>query len=120
MTSNQRKAEFYRAGKQLYPEGKDWRETNAGRWKPTLYETEEKSNMNNDLTYYRDNNGGHHFEASEVRCRHCGQVLPETRLICDPCAWAGMPVPPPKPKKLRQGERAEGQDVFEVPSLVIS
>jgi hypothetical protein len=31
--------------------------------------------MNNDLTYYRDKNGVHHFEAPEVRCRH-GHVLP--------------------------------------------
>jgi hypothetical protein len=74
--------------------------------------------MNDDLTYYRD--GGHHFEPPEIRCRHCGQVLPENRLICEPCAGAAVPAPPPKPKKLRQGERAEGQGVFAVPSLMIS
>jgi hypothetical protein len=124
-------AEFYRAGKQPYPEGRDWRETNAGQWRTTLYETEEKSNMNNELTHYRFNCGGHHFQPPEVRCRHCGHVLPENggivngklrrsaTLICEQCAWAAKPAPPAKPKKLRQGERAEGQGVFDVPALMI-
>jgi hypothetical protein len=31
-----------------------------------------------------------------------------------------MPAPPPKPKKLKQGEQAEGQSVFDVPPLMIS
>ena len=43
MNNKQRKAEFYCAGKQPYPEGKDWSETNAGQWRPTLYETEERA-----------------------------------------------------------------------------
>jgi hypothetical protein len=87
--------------------------------------------MNIDSTYYRDKNGGHHFDPPEIRCSHCGLVLPENgdivngkyrrsaTLICEPCARAAMPAPPPKPKKLRQGERAEGQGVFDVPSLMI-
>jgi hypothetical protein len=129
VTNNQRGAEFYRTGKQPYPEGKDWRKPNASRWRPALYETEENNDMNDDTTYCRDNYGWHHLEAPEVRCKHCGHVLPENgdmvngkfrrsaTLICEPCAWTAMPAPPPK---LRPGERAEGQGVFDVPSLVIS
>jgi hypothetical protein len=75
VTANQRKAEFYLAGKQPYPEGKGWRETNAGRWRPTLYETEEKNNMNNDLTYYRDKNGVHYFAPPRIACPNCGYEL---------------------------------------------
>jgi hypothetical protein len=116
VTSNQCKAEFYARSSHI-PKGKGWRETNAGQWRPTLYEAEEKSNMNDDLIYYRD--GGHHFEPPEARCRHCGQLLAENRLTCEPCAWAAMPASVSKPKKLRQGERAEGQSVLDVPSLMI-
>ena len=75
--------------------------------------------MKEDTTYYRDNYG-YHFEPPEIRCRRCGQLLPENRLVCEPCAWTAMPAPPPKPKKLKQGERAEGQGVFDVPPLMIS
>jgi hypothetical protein len=49
-----------------------------------------------------------------------GKYRRSATLICEQCAWEAMPAPPPKPKKLRKGERAEGQSVLDVPSLMIS